>query len=179
MMDSGNFLNSFFKNKDNVVIVVMIAIAIFIANDIYKKQIVKYSDIRTQINSEFERSKTIDRIIALNEDIKKAKQKSWSTLDINVIIDEINKIGIDTKMKIRGISPAGKIDEKNYVLIPLVISCEASYKNLILFCKRLENYPMYFIITSLSAHPLEDVSGSGGKELLLSLNIMVSALYLK
>jgi len=164
------------KKKDNVVIVVMIIAGLFISRNIYQEQLLKSNAMREQIVSESEKSKTIEQIVALNEKNKNLKKGSWDTVDANAIIDNIYKIGLESDIKIKNISPFDKQDEREYTLIPFSITCESSYKNLILFCKKLETYPKQIRIKGVEAAPV----GSGpGRSVLLRLNIIVEAVYLK
>ncbi len=176
MSDLNVNLSVVFKKKDNVVIVVMIVAGLFVSRNIYQEQLLKSNAMKEQIVSESERSKIIGRIVSLNEKNKNLKKRSWDTVDANAIIDSIYKVGLESNIKIKNISPSDKQDEREYALIPFSITCESSYKNLILFCKKLEIYPKQIRIKGVEAAP----GGSGpGKSVLLRLNIVVEAVYLK
>jgi len=64
----------------------------------------RYEEMLRQIETEKEKGVTLDRILVFNEKIKRAKEKSWDTLDTNAIIDRIYKEGIESEIKIRNIS---------------------------------------------------------------------------
>lgn len=165
------------KKKGNVVMIVMILVSLWLAKDIHTKQVVRSEDMKRQIEAEKEKGAALDRIIVLNEKIKKAKEKSWDTTDTNSIIDKIYKVGIDSEVKIMNISPGGRTEEKNYTLISFSVDCGATYKQFIQFVKKLETYPMLVRIKTFGVDPAGETRGQSDPT--LSGTIAVEAVYLK
>ncbi|MBI5872797.1 MAG: type 4a pilus biogenesis protein PilO [Candidatus Omnitrophica bacterium] len=165
------------KKKGNIVMIVIVLVSLWFAKDIHTKQVLRSEDMKRQIEAEKEKGAALDRIVVLNEKIKKAKEKSWDTIDTNSIIDKIYKVGIDSEVKIMNISPGGRTEEKNYTIISFGIDCGATYKQLIQFIKRLETYPMLIRIRSFSIAPAGDTRGQADPT--LSGNIAVEAVYFK
>jgi len=176
MADININLDKILKKKDNIAIAVMILIAVFIAKNLYQKQIGKANGMKSQIEAEAEKGKTLDRIIVLSEKIKKMSLNSWKTVDANIIIDNIYRIGLESNIKIRNIAPAEKKDEKNYVLIPVTITAETSYRNLVVFCKKLETFDHQIKIASVDAVPVAEKKEG---EVVLSTTIRAEAVYIK
>jgi Tfp pilus assembly protein PilO len=165
------------KKKGNIVMIAIVLVSLWFAKDIHTKQVLRSEDMKRQIEAEKEKGAALDRIIALNEKIKQAKEKSWDTVDTNSIIDKIYKVGIDLEVKIMNIAPGGKAEEKNYTLISFGIDCGATYKQLIQFIKRLETYPMLIRIKAFSITPAGETRGHADPA--LSGNIAVEVVYLK
>jgi len=177
-VDEKSSANAVLKKRDNVVTAVIICISLILSQRVYRQQMVKYEKLKDGIKSEQEKSQSLERIVALNEKIKALKNRSWNTVDINIIIETVNSISLETQTKIRNIIPYEKKDEKSYVTIPLTISCEATYKDLHRFIKRLELNQMFFRVKSLSASPVGRAS-TGGRRLMLGVTLDLEAIYLK
>ncbi|HAJ56862.1 MAG TPA: hypothetical protein DCL35_03720 [Candidatus Omnitrophica bacterium] len=172
-----NNLDVILKKKENIVLVVMVLISLWFAKGIYSGQSMRYEEMLRQIETEKEKGVTLDRILVFNEKIKKAKEKSWDTLDTNAIIDKIYKEGIESEIKIRNISPGGRVEEKNYVLISFGIESEATYKQFIRFIKRLEIYPMLVRVKTFNIEPMDETGRS--VDPILRGSIALDAVYLK
>jgi Tfp pilus assembly protein PilO len=145
---------------------------------VYKKQMDKFEKINLEIKTGKEKIQALDHIISLNEKIKKFKEKSWTTLDATEIMGKIFDVGLESQLKIRDISPDARKDEKNYVLLPFTLSCEATYKALYKFIKRLETYPMWWRIRTVTCGPLRS-DGTFENNVALKINIGIDAIYLK
>lgn len=168
------------KNKQQTVIVVMIIISVMISKDIYGRQVTKSSALAEQIRTEREKAAALDRIVVLNEDLKKIKVRSWDTTDSNRVVNRIFNLGLDAKIKITDITPGDKRDEKNYIVLPLSLTCDTTYSGLLRFVKKLELYPMLTRIREVSVHP----SGILEKEIMsrnptLRVNLIVETVYFK
>lgn len=170
-------LDTLLRKKDNVVILVIIVVSLVAARSIYQNQVGRYNVIKLQIDAEKGKGASLDRIIVFNEKIKKAKEKSWDTVDVNAIIDRIYNIGLESAIKIRNISPAEKRDEKNYTLIPFTINCEATYRELVFFAKKLETYPMLIRIKNMDMSPMGEKADA--RNMKLRATVMIEAVYLK
>ena len=166
------------KNRDLIIIAGMILVSLVIAKNLYNQQIDKYAKMKQEIKVEEEKGTTLDRIILLNERLKKIKEKSWDTVDSNFIIDKIFNIALESQIKIRSITPQDKRDEKNYAAIPFSLSGEAIYRDLLKFIKRLETYKMMLRVKDLSMNPIESQQ-SEKQDLLLSFSLLVEAIYFK
>lgn len=164
------------KKKDNVVIVLVAFVFLMMAKSIYQKQLNKYNKLKQDISFEQEKSKSLDHIVSLNEKVKKLREKSWETPDANTILEKILNLAIKTQIKIRDISPGEKREDKNLVFIPFSINCEATFKNLLKFAKKLETYPKLIRMTRVTATPL---SAEGQGEFVLRVSLSLEAVYLK
>ena len=167
------------KNKrDQIVIVVIIILSIVISRSFYQQQMLKYSKLTDNIKTEEEKGNALSRIVAVNEKIKKLKVKGWDTSDTNRIIEKIYNIGLESQVKLRDISPGEKRDEKNYILIPLTLSGEATYDDFMKFAKKIETYPMLIRIKSVSLGPI-GADQQKRSDIVLKVDMVVEAVYLK
>lgn len=173
-----NFISIVVKNKNTIIFLVLISISLFFSRMVYKKQMNKFEKINLEIKTGKEKIQALDHIISLNEKIKKFKEKSWSTLDATEIMGKIFDVGLESQLKIRDISPDTRKDEKNYVLLPFTLSCEATYKALYKFIRRLETYPMWWRIRTVTCGPLHS-DETQSDNVVLKVNIAIDAIYLK
>ena len=171
-------LISFLKQRDNVVIAGILIIFLILTRATYKQQMAKRERLTNAIQTEEEKNASMGNIVALNEKIKKYKARSWNTGDINVIIQKIYNIGLETPVKIKNISPIGKKEEKNYILIPLNVNFQGLYKDVLKFTKKIENYPMMLRVTELTISPRYRAK-QGSETQLQDIAVIVEAVYLK
>ncbi|MFH0801947.1 MAG: type 4a pilus biogenesis protein PilO [bacterium] len=177
-MAEKNLFETIFTKRDNIVVIIFIVASLAGSRIVYQKQMAKYVQLKGSITDEEEKGKSLDRIVLLNENIKQFKAKSWDTLDTNAIIEKIYNIGLESQIKIRDISPKEKRDEKNYILIPFGLSCEATYKDLFRFMRRLETYPMLLRVKTVAAGPMARMN-TAERELLLGVGLELEAVYMK
>jgi len=166
------------NKRDQVVIVVIIILSIIISRSFYQQQMLKYNKLTDNIKTEQEKGDTLGRIVIVNEKIKKLKTKGWDTSDTNRIIEKIYNIGLESRVKLRDISPGEKRDEKNYILMPFALGGEATYSDFMKFAKKIETYQMLIKIKSVSLDPI----GSGQDKktgIMLKVDMAVDAVYLK
>ena len=166
------------KNKDQVVIVVIILISLIIAKNLYGRQMTKYAQLQESIRVEQEKGATLERIIDLNEKTKGLREKSWDTADANIIISKINNLGLEAKIKVTAVTPMDKRDEKTYVVIPFALSCETTYKDMVRFIRRLEKNNMLLRVRDISMAPSE-AQETQNDRILLRVSFTVEAIYLK
>lgn len=170
-------MQTIMKNKDNVVIAVLVVISLVISKDIYGKHSTRYLNITSQITTEKEKGLTLDRILVLNDKIKKNAQRSWNTLDLNIIVGNIYDIGSKSGVKIREVSPRGKKEEKNYTLSSYSVTCEGTYKDVSQFVKNLEDYSMLIRINEFESSPMGDTRSYSDPTLIATIGAEV--IYLK
>lgn len=168
------------KHKDKAVMGVIFVISLIAAKTIYDIQMKKYAKVKEEIRIEQDKSTTLDRIMVLNENVKKLKQKSWDTTDFNTIVERISDLALECNVKIYDIAPGGKEDVKQYVVIPFSINAEATFNNYYKLMKKIESYPMLLRIKSASVMPMDTEIKVGKEEAgVLRLNIFAEAFYLK
>jgi hypothetical protein len=173
-----NYAQLIQNKRDQIVIVMIIIFSIIISRNIYQQQMLKYNLLTDNIKTEEEKGNTLSRIVIVNEKIKKLKVKGWDTSDTNRIIEKVYNIGLEAQVKLRDISPGEKKDEKNYILIPLSLSGEATYSDLIKFSKKIETYQMLIRIKSVSLGPI-GADQRKKSDIVLKVDMVVEAVYLK
>lgn len=173
-----DFINLLWKNRDNTTIAVVVLISLFITKLLYGQQMVKYHHLKEQIRIEQEKGIILDRIVVLNTKIKKYKERNWDTTDFNSIVGKISNLALGSGVKIFDITPEGRKDENQYLVIPLAINGEATYKNLLSFLKSLETNKMILRVKSVRLSPRE-TEVADGNELTIGVNLSIRAIYLK
>jgi len=173
-----DFNNLLWKNRDNATIAVVVLISLFITRLLYGQQMVKYNHLKEQIRIEREKGVVLDRIVALNTKIKKYKERNWNTTDFNSLVGKISSLALGAGVKIFDISPEGRKDENQYLVIPLGINGEATYKNLLRFLKSLETSKMILRVKSVRLSP-RTTEVPAGNELTIGINLSIQAIYLK
>ena len=173
-----NYAELVHNKRDQIVIVVIIIFSIIVSNHFYQKEMLKYDKVTDGIKMDEEKSVTLSRIVTVNEKIKKLSVKGWDTSDTNRIIEKVYNIGLELQVKLRDISPGGKKDEKNYILIPLALSGESTYDNFIKFIKIIETYQMLTRVRSVLLSPIGD-NQQKESNLVLRVDMAIEAVYLK
>ena len=173
-----NYAELVHNKRDQIVIVVIIIFSIIVSNHFYQQGMLKYNKVIDGIKTEEEKSVTLSRIVTVNEKIKKLSVKGWDTSDTNRIIEKVYNIGLESQVKLRDISPGGKKDEKNYILIPLALSGESTYDNFIKFIKIIETYQMLTRVRSVLLSPIGD-NQQKESNLVLRVDMAIEAVYLK
>ena len=173
-----NYAELVHNKRDQIVIVVIIIFSIIVSNHFYQQEMLKYDKVTDGIKTEEEKSVTLSRIVTVNEKIKKLSVKGWDTSDTNRIIEKVYNIGLELQVKLRDISPGGKKDEKNYILIPLALSGESTYDNFIKFIKIIETYQMLTRVRSVLLSPIGD-NQQKESNLVLRVDMAIEAVYLK
>lgn len=182
-MAEPNYLEILSKQRNQILLLVMVAIASFFAYQIYLQQMLTADKLRTQISEEQEKRQSLDTILVYHEKIKKIKQRSWDTLDSNKIMEKIFDIGRVSLVNITKIEPGVKREEKNYTLLPFSLACEATYKTLVKFIRNIETYAMLWRIRGVSVNPLVGTDiidkGDSQEDVQLGISISLEAMYLK
>lgn len=177
MADLNINLASMLKKKDVLVAAGVVILALLVAKNIYGKQMRRYEAMKQQIDAEKEKGAALERIIALNEKIKKVKNRSWTSTDMDFIIDKIHNIGLKAQIKIRDISFGEKNETKNSSVVPISFACEAPYKGLVQLMKKIEAHPMIIRVKTLSLGPTAD--SSSRRDPILRASFAVEVVYLK
>jgi Tfp pilus assembly protein PilO len=173
-----NISNILLKNREQVVMGAVILLSVLVSKGIYGQQMNQYTKLKNQISEEQQKGAALERIVGLNERIKKLKVNGWDSADFNSIIDKIYNIALESKIKIRDITPQEKKDEKNYIIIPMIVNGEANYRDLYNFIKKLETYSMLTHIQGLAVDPMSKQE-PGATTLLLKISLNVETIYFK
>lgn len=166
------------KNKNHIMMIFIIIVASVISSKIYKGQMVKYEKIKSDIKIEQEKRSALDRLVIVNEELKKIKLRSWDVKDTNLVIEKIYDILSGTKIKIKNLMPKDKVDEKNYILLPFSLAFETTYAEFFGFLKKVETFPMAMMIKDLRVASPER-NGASKEEPLLGVDLTMQAVYLK
>ena len=167
------------KNKQYVVMLVIVVSSLILAKNIYQKQIRQYDRMKEEIRVEQEKSSALERIVALDDRIKALKKHSWDSSDFNTISSRIGKMALECGVRVQNMDPSEKIIEENDIIVPFTIRAEGDVKDLTLFLKKMETYPLATRIRHVELSRKSGGNTAGQEDKTLNANIQVQAYYFK
>lgn len=170
------------RYKNFTIIISIVLVSFFFAGNVYRQQVSKSELLKEDIRIETEKSAALDRIVLLNERLKKIKEKGWGALDSSKMMEVISNLAIESGVKISDVSPQEKLNEKNYVLFPFSLHCEATYKDFVKFLRAVESYPALFRVRELNMAAMDSPeagAGSEGKDIRLGITLTLCSVYYK
>lgn len=175
-----NYTDLLTKHREKVVLLAVIFLSFVLSKNIYQKQMAKYEKLKVDIKTEKEKGEALDRIVLFTEKIKKIKSRGWETQETNKIIEKISSMALQSHVRFKDVTPQEKRDERHYILIPLALTCEATYKDFYRFLKVLEAHPHFIRITSFGLSSAEGDPLKMAKDgPLLRVGCVIEAVYLK
>lgn len=175
-----NYSDLLTKHREKVVLLAVIILSLVVSKNIYKKQMGKYEKLKGDIKAEKEKGETLDRIVLFTEKIKKMKTRGWENQEINKIVEKISGLALQSHVRFKDVTPQEKRDERHYILIPLALTCEATYKDFYSFLKALETYPHFIRIASFGLSSAEGDPLKMAKDgPLLRVGCVIEAVYFK
>lgn len=158
------------KSKNKVFSIALIITSLFIASNIYKKQVADINSLKANIEEEEKKNRTLDNIGKLD-----AKIESYRRLlprkEASSSINDINIIARNAGIKIMSIKPSGEELFSDYTkyIYDLTVS-SPDYDSLARFINTLEVNQTVYMVDVLEIH-----SSSYNKEKELSADLRVSA----
>jgi Tfp pilus assembly protein PilO len=161
-------------NKNNLLNIGIIILALIFANNIYKGQRQIVESLKQKGSLELKKNVALGNISHL-EKMMNSYGKFFNK-DRSLIISTINNIARESDAKIISIKPQKEINFPVYVQYPfdLVIGVN-SYHSLGGFFSKLESYSEVFIVDSVQIRPATEVSREG-QESKLNVNLRISAI---
>jgi Tfp pilus assembly protein PilO len=163
------------RNKDTIVNVGIVIVALFIAFHFYRSTETQVSALRQAQSAESEKNKVIADIAALE---KKAEtyQKFFVKRDLASIMDVISSIAKTTSVKINSVKPSTEEVRGTYFNSSYLIALNAhSYHALGEFISKIENLKDVYLISDVNITSIastQDVTG-GNTELGVTLKINI------
>ncbi len=169
-MDSVSLIN---KNKNKIFNIVLIIIALFVALNIYKKQMANIDYLKANIVEEEKKNWTLDNIGKLDAKID-SYRKLLPRKERDSSINDISNIARNSGIKITGIRPSGEEvfpDYTKYIFDLAIISPD--YDSLARFINTLENNQNVYMVNALD---IRSPSYNREKELNASLRLSTVAI---
>jgi len=165
------------KYKNKILNVLVVIIAIFIANNIYKNQTALIMSLNKAKDMEEKKNLVLGQISELEKKFK-VRKDFINNKDISLSINNINGIAQELGVKINAIRPQEKRDYPLYTKYPFDLSLNfKDYHQLGTFISRLESHQDIYIIEKINIRKLrygsEDVSD------LLSVDLTLSTVLVK
>lgn len=165
------------KHTDKILNVLIIIVALFFANNIYKKQMQNITLLNEKKESELEKNKVLESIGQLEQNynlIKNAVNKK----DVSLAIDKLGNMAKMTNVKIISIKPEKEEDYPAYVKHPFVLTATAdNYHAIGKFISAVESSPDVYILESISIKPV--VTKQVSRPDRLDIDLRISTILLK
>jgi|GEM_PF-1481593 len=151
------------KYKNIILNLLIIIIALFISNNIYKGQNRTIEGIKQKSDAELKRNKVMASILRLDKTIN-AYQRSVNSKDMSLIISDISKLAQDSQVDIAYLKPSAEKAEAIYVNFPFELNVTAeSFHNVAKFISSLESSSNIYIIDDLLIKKKTDTAASKWK----------------
>lgn len=156
------------QNKNKLINIAIIILAVIIASNIYKKQAKDIQAFREKNNVEIKKNKVLQDIRKLEDKIN-AYKYLLAGREANLTINNISSIAKETSVKIISIRPESQQRHSDYILIPFNLTLNApNYDALGNFISRLESNETVYIVNSIDIKS-ESLRGD------LTVNLRVSS----
>ena len=162
-------LMTILRQKNKVLNIALIILALIFAKNIYKKQVSELESLRQRRAQEAERNKILEGIAVLEKRVNVYKA-NFPKKDANVAINDINSLAKEMNVEILSIKPEAEQKYRDYLIkTPFTLNISvASFHNLAKFISKVESARDYYIV--------EDVNVSGDRETGLSATLKISSL---
>lgn len=141
------------KHKNKILNIIVIIIAIFIANNIYKARSKALDVVRESKDKEIERNKLLDNMSQLDKKIKSYKN-FLNKKDISLVINNISSIAKDSGVRIDSVKPEPEQPYPAYIKYNFNFAVSVKdYKTLGDFISKLENSSDVYMIEDIDLIP--------------------------
>jgi Tfp pilus assembly protein PilO len=166
------------KNKNILVMAGVILISLLGAKKANDVHMAKCGQLEIEIKKEEDKASALERIVGINEKIKKLQDRSWDAANFEVVVQRVSELSDAAAIKVHSIMPADKKAEDDYTAIPFSFSGEASYRELAKFLKSLAKEKKLLRLKEITLTPLRE-DGGNGQDVPLTLSFSGEALYFK
>jgi hypothetical protein len=166
------------KNKNNLINIGVLILALIIAKNIYSHQIKKIDVLKNDKNTELKKSALINDISLMEKRINAYKIFFYKK-DPSTMINNITRIAGESQIKITSVRPEGEKEHIAYNKISARFNMVApDYHRLGSFISKLESAPEHYIIDYFLISVLSPVTGKGNIDR-LSAELTVNAIIFK
>ena len=179
-MDLINLINEYRKNKNKILNILIIIVALFFARRIYIIQTKNINSLSEKKDAELKRKELL-------EDISQAEKKVGSyksvinNKDISLVINTLRNIARDSSIKIVSIKPQTEQDYLVYTkyFFDLVITA-GDYHRIGKFMSKIESHPDIYIVENISIRSNLEAKMRGKDKIdKLTVNLRLSTILLK
>jgi len=157
------------KNKNTVLSIVIVVIALFISLKIYQNQDKEIENLKKKAQAEEKSNQIFGTLVTLDDKINIYK-RSLKIKTTSEVMNRVSEIVKESGLKLESIRPLSESLNEDFVRFSVSASLRTKdFNQLGEFMSRLENDPALFTIDSLKIN--RDSSGSG-----LSIGLRVSAI---
>jgi len=150
-------------NKDVIIDILIILIALFIISKNYKSQINNAKSLEEKRDTEIKKNVVLNDI-GKSEEVLNSYNKNFGKKDVSSVINIINNIAQAAGIEINSLRPLGEENYPVYVKYPFELKFDTHNYHLIgKFISNLENHPALFFVNLLSVKQSPGV-GMPGEE---------------
>lgn len=160
------------KYKNKIINIAIVILAVIIAGNIYKNHVAAIKVLNSQKQEETEKNEIITSVINFQKEFNGYK-KFVNNKDVSLVINSINAIAKETRVKIISIKPEQIKIEGMYETYPFQVAISArKYEDVGNFISSLESAPEVFSIDSMGFKPQKEEIEEGSKKRIFNvLNI--------
>lgn len=163
-----DLIAQFEKYKNKVVNIIIIIIALSVANNVYKSYSTKIGALKTKISDEEKKTSELEKVSQVQKKINSYKMLLVHR-EANLVLSDISGIAKEAKAKVLSIRPANKESTTDYTKYIYDVSISApDYDALAEFVNSLEDYKSIYIIESITISSSPEL---GKNELMVNLSI--------
>lgn len=150
-----DFVDTINAQKNKVVNIVIIILALLIANNIYKGQAKNIAMLRDKKEAELEKNAVLNEIVKLEKKIA-ATKNMVNSKDISTTINTLSNLAKDSSVKIVSLRPQTEKDYPFYVKYSFDLNVKSSsYHQIGKFISRLENSTDIYAVELINIRPIE------------------------
>ena len=178
-MEVTDFISRY-KNKFLNINIVIIIVALIIANNIYKRQTNIIGSLKQNKDAEIKKNEILGSIAQLEKKINAYKDfLNINKGDKSLIMSTINDIAKDSDVKIVSFRPESEIDYYAYVKYPIFLVINAKdYNQIGRFMSKIENSSYVYMVDNLNIRPNSQEEKKDGTEN-FTIELILSTIWFK
>lgn len=149
-----DFIDSINTHKNKVVNIILIILALLIANNIYKTQAKNIATLREKKDAELKKNAVLKEIVKLEKKITAVKNMV-NNKDISTVINTLGNIAKESSVKIVSLRPQTERDYPFYVKYSFDLNVmSSSYHPIGKFISKLENSADIYTVDLINIRPI-------------------------
>lgn len=171
------FLSNLIKRKDvifNIILAIVALLIVRVVNSSLNQRVVSMQNL---IDKQKKINVSVTSLLQLQNKFNDYKKNMPSNINAFTALDKINEIISGSGIRLNSIVPAEQRDKIAYVEYPITIRLEATYSELAVLLKRLEDLKVFKVL-NLDISPIATKEGMEGPSR-LSVNISLLAISLE
>ncbi|MDP3142495.1 MAG: type 4a pilus biogenesis protein PilO [Candidatus Omnitrophota bacterium] len=171
------FLNNFMKRKDVIFNIILAIVALLIVRVVNGSLNQRAVSTLSLIDKQKKINVSVTSLLQLQNKFNDYKNNLPGNINAFTVLDKINEVISGSGMRLNSIVPAEQRDKIAYVEYPITIRLEATYSDLAILLKKLEDLKVFKVL-NLDIAPIATKEGIEGQSR-LSVNISLLVISLE